>query len=160
MRSAIRWFWSLLLLWLAGVLQQSLSQRMAIFGVPPDFLLVAMGAMALLTHRTKATSFGFLAGLIQGALSGANMAHYIVSRSVSAFAMATVSRSGLQIGLLLAGVLCAGMTVLAQFLLLFLAPPRDILSFIGATIGTAVYNGVLAMPLYALLRRFAEPQTA
>lgn len=88
------------------------------------------------------------------------MAHYIVSRTVAAFALASASRSGLSVGILVAGLLCAGMTVVAQLLLLFLAPPRDMLSFIGATIGTAVYNGVLAMPMYSLLRRFAEPRSA
>ncbi len=160
MRTWARWFWILILLWLGGVLQQAIASRYSVFGLRADFLLALLGPMCLLTRRSKATVFGFIAGLIQGAISGANLTHYIVSRCIAAFATASVARSGLQIGNVLAGLICAGTTMIAQLLLLFLAPTSDIMGTIGATIGTAVYNGVLAIPVYAILRRFAEPQSA
>jgi hypothetical protein len=52
------------------------------------------------------------------------------------------------------------LTIVAQLILMFFAPPPGIASFLGATIGSAMVNGVLAVPVHALLRRILGPQGA
>ncbi|MES1227514.1 MAG: hypothetical protein ABUL72_02525, partial [Armatimonadota bacterium] len=55
-------------------------------------------------------------------------------------------------------IVAGGGTLLTQFVVFFAAPPADRLGFVRATIGTALYNGVLAYPVYALIRRLSGPK--
>jgi len=48
-------------------------------------------------------------------------------------------------------------TGVTQIAFLLFNPRGAILPFLLATIGSAVYNGVLAMPLYALLKKVSDP---
>jgi len=154
------WIRALFLLWVGGVLQSGLALHCTIFGATPDFLLAILAPMCLLSSSSRAPAYGFAAGLIQGALSGANLTHYVVSRTIAAYAVARLGKTDLQFSVPLAGLASAGMTLFAHLLLMFTAPPQIIPSFIGDTIGTAVYNGVIAMPVYAFLRRFADPRSS
>jgi hypothetical protein len=44
-------------------------------------------------------------------------------------------------------------TILAQLMLMFVAPPAQLMPFLRDTIGTAIFDGVIAMPFYLLLKR-------
>lgn len=86
-------------------------------------------------------------------MAGANLAHYAVSRTVAGFAGASSRAIGFEINIAVVGVTAALMTLVAQTVFMFLAAPKGIAAFLGDTIGSAVYNGVLAIPTYLLLRR-------
>jgi rod shape-determining protein MreD len=146
-------------LWAAAVLQHGLAARLSVFGASPDLLLAAMAPIALLSRPAGALWCGFFCGLAYGAVAGANLAHYVVSRCLTAFGLSSANLLGIEFSVLAAGVLTALATICAQLLLLFLAPPASIGAFLTATIGSAMYNGVLAMPLYALLRRLFRPKS-
>lgn len=152
-------FMAALLLWLAAILDQSLAARLSILGAQPSFFLVVLGPMALLSRPRTGAAVGFAAGLMQGALAGANMTHYIISRSVAGFLTSLGTQLDIRIALSVAGLASAGTTLVAQFLLLFLAPPADsLVAFFFRSLGMSLYNGLLSIPLYALLRGwFAKP---
>jgi len=147
------------LIWLAAVLQTSLSQRLAIFGVAPDFSLAVLAPIALTGTLAGSTCAGFASGWIQGALAGANLGHYVVSRTVGTFLFGLVRFADLHIGPGMAALITAGFTLFARLGLLFLAPPPSIGGYLGATIGMAMYNGVIATPIYILLVRMARRST-
>lgn len=144
---------SIPLLYGAAILQQALAPRMAIFGVQPDFFLILLVPLALVAPASVAAPLGFASGVIHGAVAGANLPHYAISRGVAFFAAILSRGVGLEIGLPLAGLLVGLATVIAQIVLMFLAPPPAITPFLAATMGVALYDGVLALPIYALLRR-------
>jgi hypothetical protein len=146
------------LLWLGAVLQGSLAPRISIFEASPDFLLIFMSVMCLYCTTAGATVLGFFTGLMTGAPSGANLGAYIVSRSFGGFADGWIGSIGFQPNAVWAAVNTAVLTVIAQLLLMFLAPKPGIPAFLAATIASAVYNGVLAMPVYLLLRRILSPK--
>lgn len=147
------------LFWLAAVSQQALAPSLALGAVRPDFLLVVSLVLSIQARTTGALTLGFVAGVIQGALAGANLTHYVLSRVGAGAALAGLKSLGIEVSGLMAGVLVAAGTVVAQILLMFLAPPGAILPFLGATIGTALYNGVLGALLHALLKRFISPRS-
>jgi rod shape-determining protein MreD len=151
---------ALALLFVGATLQQSLSQRMAIAGCPPDFLLAVLGPIALYSSPRGAAAAGFGSGVLMGALAGANLMHYVWSRCLAGLLAAGVERLGFRAGAGLAFLTTAIATATAQLLLLLFAPSGAILPFLGATMGTAVYNGVVAIPVYALLGRFFKPVSA
>ena len=121
-----------IILYLAAVLQQAAAPRWSIFGATPD---------------------GFFFGLVQGCLPTANVTHYVVSRTLAGYGIAKANSLRLNPSLGLAFGTAAVATIVAQVIWMFIAAPPDIGGFLGDTIVSAMYNGVLAMPLYALLKR-------
>ncbi|MBX7134613.1 MAG: rod shape-determining protein MreD [Fimbriimonadaceae bacterium] len=151
-------FTGIVLLWLAAVLEQGLADRMAVFGVAPNFLLVVLGPMALLSRPSVGGTMGFFAGLIQGALAGANLTHYVISRALAGFLTSLGNQLEIRLALVVAGLACAATTFIAQVLLMFLAPPSgSLIAYLFGSLGMALYNGLLAIPLYSLLRRWFGP---
>lgn len=140
-------------LYVAGALQQALSPRMSIFGVEPEFMLIFLSCACLFMRRSGGTVLGFFTGVVQGALVGVNLMHFVISRTVTGFLAGWSSDWGYQPNSFVAAFVTAVLTIFSQLLLMFLAPPAGIARYLADTMGTAVYNGVLAVPVYALLRR-------
>lgn len=144
-------------LWLAAGLQQSVAPRMTLAGVSPDFLLVTLVCISLFGDRRTGAVKGFFAGVLHGAAAGANLGAYAVSRTVTGFLVGWFPMLEFEASIAVAFVIASGATLFAQILFMFGAPPARIVPFLLATIGGAVYNGVLAMPLFALLKRILDP---
>ena len=143
-------------LWLAGGLQASLAPRLGLGQVAPNFVVIVLGSVAILSSRRAGTVSGFFAGLIEGGLAGANLTQYVISRSVAGFLSGWLTAWEFDATVVVAFFAVAACTLEAQLLLMFMAPPPRILAFLLATIGSAIYNGVLAMPLFALLKRVVQ----
>ncbi len=141
-----------LVLWIAAVLQQALPDRMAILGARPDLMLVAVLTLGLLIPAPGSIAVGFFGGLIQGALVGANLAQYVLTRMVTGYVASRLTELEIELSAPMAGLFVALGTLLAQIIMMFLAPPRSLGGFIGDTIETAIYNAVIAIPLYAVMR--------
>jgi rod shape-determining protein MreD len=148
---------TLVSLWVAGALQVAVAHRVAFWGFHPDFVLVFVVQLAFLMERSAGAITGFLGGVVHAAVVGAHLGTYAASRAVAGFVAAWVRRWGVAQNSVTVAAVVFGCTVLAQLLFLFLSPPRDIVQFLGDTIRSATYNGVLAMPVYALLRRILAP---
>lgn len=145
------------IIWIAGGCQQTLAPAIRFGSVGPDFIIISIGCLSLFSNRRAGTIIGFCGGLLQGALAGTHMAAYAISRAISGFVAGWFTTLEFESGVFVAFLVVAVSTVVAQLLLMFMAPPSQISAFILATIGSAVYNGVLAIPLYALLRRVVDP---
>lgn len=146
-----------LLLWIAAVCQFSVAPRIAIFGAGPDFLLAAVACLALFKPRRSGAWVGFAAGVLHGGVAGANLAAYAISRTFAGFLIGWLGMMDLEKSPVVAFFAAATATIIGQLILLFGAPPPAILPFLLATIGTAMYNGVIAVPVFALLRRILNP---
>lgn len=151
------WLVAVPTLWLSGALQEALARRMAVAGASPDFPLIALAALALLGERKEGTLSGFVAGVLRGVLAGANVAAYAVSRTLLGFALGWVRFAGLIPNAFVAGVAALVGTLLAQGLVMIPSHHGPILPFLAGTLFSAMINGALAMPLYALLRRLIDP---
>ncbi len=144
-------------LWISAALQQSMVNRLSLFGMEPDFLLISLACLAMFYDRSGACIIGFLTGALYGAIDFANLTHYVISRTTAGFCAGWSKELNLQGTILVAAVTTALTTVFARLVQMFLVPPSLITPFLGATIRTAVYNGVLAVPVYLLLKRVMGP---
>lgn len=145
-------------LWLAVVFQQALPDRMAVFGARPDFVLTAAICLGLLLPAPGCIIVGFFAGLGHSATIGANLVQYVFSRSLASYGASRISELEIEIGGILAAVAVLVGTLGAQLVMMFLAPPRSVGGFIGDTIQTAIYNAVIAAPLYVGLSQFLKKE--
>lgn len=138
---------------LAAILQPSLSPRIAILGAHPDLFLVFLSAIALYQNRLGGAWTGFFFGILQGGLPTGNMTHYAISRLLTGFAVGGANGLCLSPTPGLAAMTAVLATLMAQTIWMFIAAPSGIGAFLGDTIRIAVYNGVLAIPVYALLKK-------
>lgn len=144
-------------LWIAAVLQTAVVPHISFLGFSPDLYLVMVGCLSVFSGRAEGALVGFLAGLLQGGLHVMRLAHYIVSRTLTGFLVAWSMKLEIELRPLIVAVIVVLATILAKLLWMFLAAPPGIGAFLADTIRTAVYNGVLAVPVYALLKRILNP---
>jgi len=129
-----------------------------LLGGRTDFLLLAMSVLCTFASRRGGALLGFSAGWLYGALDGANMWQYVASRTLGGFAIAWLAESGIVRGYLTAVVAGVFGVIFCQCIQMFLAPPPVIGHFLGDTIRTAAYNGVLAILVYAVFKRILDPR--
>ncbi len=156
MKGVKGWVIAIILLWLAGGCQQSVAYQLSLVGATPDFLLVAVVVFSLFADRRTGSIFGFLAGAIQGAVAGGHVSSYVITRTILGFLVGWLTGLEFEGNIVVAFVVTAASTCITQFAFLLLSPRGGILPFLLATIGSAMYNGVLAMPLYALLKKVSD----
>lgn len=145
-------------LYLAAAFQTAITPRISFVGISPDFVLAFVAVFAMFVDRLAATITGFFGGVLQGALAGVNTTHYVITRTLTGFLTGSAKALGLEPSLPVAILVTAIVTAISQVVLFFLAPPSGMGRFLGDTIGAAMYNGVLAIPVYALLRRILASQ--
>ncbi len=140
----------------AAAVQQSVLMRWGLLGQVPGPVLLVVVIAALGLRPGGAALFGALAGVVEGASAGADLTALALTRAGVAFLVAWAPLLGFAVTPGSAGLLALVGTLLAQGGMLLLAPPTDLGRALGATIGTAIYNGVLAVVLGFLLRRALE----
>ena len=156
--SVFRVVLAILALYLAVCWHQSLLGQSSLLGFKIDFVLVSICLVSVRLRPAVGALYGFAGGFASGAAAGANLTALTVSRTILGFALGFLRQSGTQLTWVHMALVTAIGTAISQILLLFMAPPPDIGAFIGATIGTAIYNGVFAGLADLILRRTMEPQ--
>lgn len=123
-------------------------------GGSTDLLLLIALLMASFTSPRIGVFWGFAAGLVAGGLAGADMGPLIVSRSLVCFALGFLPRRDTTVHLTTRIILIILAYLVAQLILLFLAPPPDIGAFLRVTMAGAVINAALAWPMAVVLQRW------
>ncbi len=143
--------------WIAAVLQASVSPRFDLFGGHPDFLLTMALCWAAVSRPSGGAVAGFTAGFLAGSLAGVTTTLYVISRTVACFFLSWIGQTGIE-NSARSTVILVFLGTLACQIPFLLTMPHDFLGQIRATILSALVNGVLAIPLYGLLRRAFRPE--
>jgi rod shape-determining protein MreD len=156
MRGAKGWIIGIILLWIAGAAQQAVAFQVSFGGISPDYPLIVVVTMGLFANKRSGAGIGFIGGAIHGAIAGGHMAAYTVTRTLIGFLIGWFNGMEFEGNTAVAFIVTAAATLCTQITFMLLAPRGAILPFLLATIGSAMYNGVLAMPLYALLKKVLD----
>lgn len=148
-----RLFVTAMMLWLCTALQIGLSPHWVVFGCQPDFLLVALACLCFYTARAGGATLGFVSGFLYGAMVTTNMAGYVISRTLAGFMTGWFNALEMKPNAVVASVTAIAVTLLARLTLVLLTPPPSLWPFLKATIGSSIYNGILAIPMYLLVYR-------
>lgn len=133
--------------------QHGVGERLVLLGFRPDIPLVLLACVSLRLGRSGAALYGFWAGALAGALATANLGHYIASRTIAAFAVSWSKGLRFEVAWGAVALVSFLATLLTEGLWMFFAAPSDLGWFMADTIRTATYNGVLAIPLYAFVKK-------
>jgi cell shape-determining protein MreD len=142
-------------LWIFAGLQQGLAEKIGIAGGRPDFLIVAAVCAGLLLPLRGALIVGFLAGVIHGAIVGADQWQFILTKMIAAWLASITLEMRFQRNAVIACLDCFLATIITSVVFMFLTSQADIGGFLKATIIGAVYNGVVAFLAYLPVERTA-----
>ncbi len=144
--------------WVAAGLQQAAAPHLAFGSARPDLLITTALVAAVFFEPLIAATLGFVAGVLHGGVTGSDTANLAVSRTLVAYAAGYVSRLELDVRPWYVGLVVLAGTVVSYLLMMIPAPPPEVWPYVRDTIFSAMYNGVLAIPLYAMMRRSLRPK--
>lgn len=147
---------AILMLGIATILQAGVFDRYSMIGGQLNLPVVVMLCFGLISRPAAGGALGLLSGILTGGLSGATLMHYSVSRVLAGYVMGTQSKYEPEIRLAVFWVFVG--SLISQIVLILLAPPNPLLPAVGATILSAVYNGVVAIPMFSLVARLFRPK--
>ena len=158
--SVRRWFGITFALYGAAIVQCVYAEKMQVYGAIPDFLTAAAVLIALFGDPNRGAAVGFFAGLILAVLASpphGGFGSLILSRTLVCFAVGLLEHRIFRDHALIALVLVGGGTLAAETLLFVFAPQHNITHWARGMASTTIYNTVLAVPLYFLIRWIVRP---
>jgi rod shape-determining protein MreD len=152
----LRW---LTLIVLAAVAQGVWAPQVRIAGATPDFPLLILACLAMLTNPNTAAWAGFLTGLLHASMLEQTVGSLLMSRTLAATAVAYLPLLISKRHWLSIVPAVALLTWLAQALFYLAAPTISVGAFWQGTLGSMVYNMGLAIPVYWLVQRIVPPES-
>lgn len=147
---------AIILMVLATVFQAGFLDRYVILGAQVNLPLVVLISFSLISRPGASGALGFFSGVLTGGLSGATLTHYALSRVLAGYIVGTQNSDEHTWRSAMIWVFLG--SVIAQIVLIILAPPSPLGSAVGATLLSAVYNGVVAIPVFTLVVRLFQPK--
>ena len=98
---------------------------------------------------------GFTGGFFQGAITGANMWQYVVTRLIVGWIGGSLIELRFQRNLVIAAMACFLATIFSGVLFLFLTSQPNILGSLRDTLISAMYNAVIAALVYPPVERLS-----
>ena len=140
------------LLLLAAAIQGNLPMWLTIKGARPDLILVVVIATALTLDPVTGTVVGFIAGFIHGSIIGENLGSFMISRTIIGFTAGCVTIRFFSENPLVPVVAAGGLTFAGEGLFLLLNPITDLTTALNTMLAKALYNSLLALIAYWILR--------
>ena len=147
-------------LFLAALLQSVYSDSLTFGGAHPDFLLATAIVGAMFCTPNGGATLGFFAGLLHACLAApphGGFGSLIVTRTLAGFGVGWLEDRIFRDNALIALALVALGTTLAEGLFFIFAPLRNVAHWARGMGLTVLYNTLLAIPLYLLIRRLLGP---
>lgn len=146
----------------ASVAQALWADAITVRGARPDLITATAVLCALQCGANEAAFLGFLAGLMMAALTSppkSGFGSLIVSRTVVGFAVGWLEERIERDNPILAVLLVTAGTALAHCFFFLFDPQRSILHWARSMGLGTLYNTIIALPLYLLLRLMIGKRT-
>jgi hypothetical protein len=138
--------------------QITLGWRFAVFGVVPDFWLLAVAAAALRVGTMGGAIAGFAVGLGLGLAQPVHLAVLPACALVLGAAAGTLQRIAAETNMLVQAVVAAGFTAAFYWLHFLFVPSLGAANYLRWSLEGALYSAVLAPFFFWLFGKLAGPQ--
>ena len=142
-----------LLIMLAAVLQGRAAHAIALHHAEPDFVLLVLACGATLVGGTRGPLLGLWAGLLTAALIPGTLGSFLASRTLAGAFAGWLHGAVIRDSLLVPPLIAFSTTAVAEFSYVLMAPTHHLHTWFFARSGECLYNTVLALPVYFLMRR-------
>lgn len=143
------------------ILQSSLMDKLAFFGVMPDLVLILAVSFGLLLGPVKGAAAGFAGGFILDLLLGRFLGLHALTRGLAGYLVGLAEPRVWKENPVVPVFACFTMTILSELivylLLLILGRSFDLVSAWRQVIFPAsIYNGLLSVPFHWLILRWGQ----
>ena len=142
-------------LWVAVVLQGRVAHAVNIHGAQPDFPLVVLSSSAILVGSLRGSLLGFWAGLLAAVSLPASYGSVFASRIVAGAFAGSLGSGLIRSNFLVPPLVTLAASLLAELACTLIAPGPALHhshQWLVQTGGEVLYNTVLALPVFLLLR--------
>ncbi len=142
----------------ASIYQMTVASSMLIFGAQLDLVLTTAIVGSMLCDANTASAVGFTSGLFTAAMTAPPISGFgsiLVSRTIVCFLIGWLEARIVRDSAVLAPLFGVLATVLCAMLFFAFDPQKDVSHWTVVMVGSAVYNGLAALPLFWLIRRLA-----
>lgn len=140
---------------LAAVVQLAWSHAMAIKGAQPQLPLLLTALGATFCNANEGALLGFLNGFLFASISpllGGGLGGILVGNTIVGFGIGWLGERVFRGSTFLSPIFAGIGTLVANLIFLLAVPPPAFLNWLLVCGKTILYNMVLALPLYPLLR--------
>jgi cell shape-determining protein MreD len=134
-----------------------LSARLEAFGARPHIGLTVLAVACLFAGPNLAAFLGFGLGLLESWAVNQYVGSYLVSRSVAGFCVGAMDQRIFRDSVPMAVAAGAVTTLFADVLFFVFVPQPESIRWLTRTLGSALYDGGLAIPIYFAVRRVVHP---
>ena len=139
------------------LLHLTIAPRLEAFGARPHIGLTVLAVSCLFAGPNLAAYLGMGLGLMEAWAVNRTIGSYLVSRSVTGFAVGATDQRVFRDNVLMAVAAAAVSTLIADMLFYIFVPQQDALRWFTRTLSSALYDAVLAIPVYFAVRRVVHP---
>jgi rod shape-determining protein MreD len=140
---------------IAFALHAAYASDLTIAGARPSLSLTALLTACLFTNCETGAWLGFLAGLLEAAFAARFIGSYIVTRTLAGFLVGLLEERIFRDNIFVAVATVFVGTLFVDTCFFLFAPQPQALRWFSGALTQAVYNMVLAIPLYFLFKRLA-----
>jgi rod shape-determining protein MreD len=126
---------------------------MQIYSARPNLTVMALLVGCLFLDAGSGAVFGFLCGALEASYAGIFVGSILVSRSIVGFALGAMEERVFRDNVFVAMLLTLLGTFAVEALFYLFAPQPNFPGWAVRVAGESVYNAVLALPAYLILRR-------
>jgi rod shape-determining protein MreD len=138
---------------LAAVLQGRVAHAIEIRAAEPDLVLVVLTCGGTLLGGEAAIILGFWAGLLTAALFPDTIGSYLASRTIAGAFAGWLQGSVIRDSIAVPPLASLATVFVAECTYALMTPTHDLHVWLVVRGGEMLYNALLAVPVYALLRR-------
>lgn len=138
---------------LAAVLQGRGAHALRVGQAQPDFVLIALGCSATLLGGARGIALGFWSGLLTASLNPGTFGTYLASRTLAGAFAGWLQGSVIRDSVVVPPLALLATTLVAEVISVLMAPTHHLRLWALQVGGETLYNMLLALPVYFLLRR-------
>ena len=138
---------------LAAALQGRGAHALRLSHAQPDFPLVTLGCAATLLGGARGVGLGFWAGLLTASLNPGTFGTYLASRTLAGAFAGWLHGSVIRDSVVVPPLVLLATTLVAEAIAVLMSPTHHLRLWAAQVGGETLYNMLLALPVYFLLRR-------
>lgn len=136
-------------------LHEAYASHLVIHGAQPNIVLSGLLTCSLFTDATFAAWLGFITGLMESAYLGMYMGSIIVTRTLAGWSIGAMEPHVFRDNVFIAIGICFIGTFLTGVLFYLFAPQAHTLLWFKETLQESVYNSVISIPIYYIVKLVA-----
>lgn len=142
---------------LATVAQATFAAMLSVGLARPDLLLITMVCLCVLSPVNAGLGIGLCGGILSAAMSGVDYGSFLASRIAAGWASAAMARAMRADNPLMPLAAVCATTVISQTIFFVMAPDAPVF-WAQTSLGELVYNAILALPIYLVVRSLVRPR--